>query len=97
MIEFTPAKIKPDKPGHYLTVSEMNWYHGGCFDTDKDGLSLSYRVAYYSDVVGWNDPFLLAWAELPDFPEIYKSVNRKTMAERAKNLKPCYGTTCRFE
>lgn len=95
MIEFTPAAIKPKKPGHYLTISEMNWYHGGCFDTNKDGLSLSYKVAYWNN--GWNDPFVLAWYELPDFPEVYKSVNRKTLEEREKNLKPCYGTACYIE
>lgn len=92
MIEFTPAKINPKKVGHYLTISEMNWYHGGCFDTDKEGLSLSYKVSYWNN--GWNDPFVLAWCELPDFPEVYKSINKKTLDERSKNLKPCYGTEC---
>ena len=90
---FSPATAPPRHAGHYLTISNMNWYHGGCFDDDrKTGLSLSYKVAYYNN--GWNDPFVVAWADLPDFPEEYKEANLKLLEERRKNLKPAYGTEC---
>lgn len=93
MIEFTPTKILPEKPGHYLVISDMNWYHGGCFDTDDDGTSLSYAIAYF-DIVGWNKPYIVAWAELPPFPPVYVELNKKLLAEREKSLKPHYGTRC---
>lgn len=94
MIEFTPNKIKPPRENeHYLVISYMNMYHGGCFDRDKDGTSLSYYVAYYSSC-GWNCPYVVAWTELPPFPQMYVNRNKKLLEERDKNLKPCYGTRC---
>lgn len=90
--EFTPVCIPPEKPDHYLTISDMNWYHGGCFDENEEGVSLSYRIAYWNN--GWNDPFVVAWCALPGFPEVYKVDNRKLLERRKNNLKPFYGTEC---
>lgn len=93
--DFMSAAVNPKKPGHYLTISNMNWYHGGCFDADTDtGLSLSYRVAYWNG--GWNDPFVAMWCELPEFPEDCKYNNRVLLDARQKNIKTVYGTECKL-
>lgn len=88
--EFIPATTSPEKPGHYLTISNMNWYHGGCFDEDMEtGLTLSYRVAYWNN--GWNDMYVIAWCELPDFPEFCKDINLKFLEVSRKNMNPVWG------
>lgn len=80
--EFIPAKINPEKTGHYLVISYMNMYHGGCFDRYNDGTTLSYHVAYYSNVVGWNTPYVVAWCKLPPFPEVYVNGNKEFLKEK---------------
>lgn len=80
--EFISAKINPEKTGHYLVISHMNMYHGGCFDRHNDGTTLSYHVAYYSNVVGWNNPYVVAWCKLPPFPEVYVNENKEFLKEK---------------
>lgn len=82
-MEFTPisAGNPPKKNGHYLVISNMNMYHGGCFEKNADGTSLSYDVAYYS-CGGWNKPYIVAWCELPPFPQEYVNSNKKFLEKR---------------
>lgn len=95
MIEFiSNLKEQPAKEGHYLVISDLNMYHVGCFDRNKDGTSLSYYIAYYSIDGYWNCPYAVARAELSTFPQVYVNFNKKLLEERDKNLKPCYGTRC---
>ncbi len=62
----------PEKKGHYLVTSEMNYYHGGSLDKNKDGTTKSIAVAYYdgTDKIGgknyWNKSHVTAWRQLPD-------------------------------
>lgn len=65
----------PDKAGNYLVTSELNYYHGGCWDTNDDGTTHSMAIAYYdgTDKIGrknyWNHGYVKAWQPLP---EIYR-------------------------
>lgn len=66
----------PDKEGHYLVVSELNYWHGGCWDKNKDGTSRSIVVAFYdkTDTISgknyWNHSHVTHWMPLPDLPLI---------------------------
>ena len=82
--------VKPKRYGHYLVLSDMNWYHGGCFDLNSltwDKISrpeapaettLSLHVAFYdgTDKWSWNDPYALAWHELPEIPQEFIDHNK---------------------
>lgn len=63
----------PEKEGHYLVTSELNYYHGGCWDETETGTSRSLAIAFYNgtDKIGgknyWNHTHVIAWRELPDF------------------------------
>lgn len=81
---------KPKRYGHYLILSDMNWYHGGCFDLngltwDKisrpeapAGTTLSLKVALFDGTSkwSWNDPYAIAWHELPKIPQEFIDHNR---------------------
>lgn len=62
----------PEKKGHYLVTSAINYYHGGNLDKNKDGTTKSMAVAYYdgTDQVGgkhyWNHAHVIAWRPLPE-------------------------------
>lgn len=62
----------PELPGQYLVTSELNYYHGGCWDENKDGTTRSIAVAYYdgTDKIGgknyWNHAYVTAWQHLPE-------------------------------
>lgn len=85
--EFIPAKIKPKETGHYLVISYPNMYHGGCYDKGDDGTTISYYVAYYDRIFGFNVPHVAAWCRLPDFPEVYKKGNLEFLNNRDKERK----------
>lgn len=63
----------PDEKGHYLVTSELNYYHGGCWDETEKGTSRSLAIAYYdgTDKIGgknyWNHSHVIAWKSIPDF------------------------------
>lgn len=59
----------PEKRGHYLITSRLNYYHGGCWDTNRDGTTQSMQVAYFDITGNWNRTHVLAWMPLP---EIYR-------------------------
>ena len=65
----------PKQAGHYLVTSEINYYHGGCQDTNNNGTTNSMVVAYYdgTDRIGgknyWNYAHVKAWQPLP---EVYR-------------------------
>ena len=56
----------PNKAGHYLVTSLLNWYSGGNMDENENGSPRSLKVAYYVPTCGWNVPLVVAWQDLPD-------------------------------
>lgn len=71
--------VVPLEHKQYLTLSHINWYHGGCWD--RNGVperrnapdlrtSLSMRLAFYYGPDNHRydsfDLFCIAWTELPD-------------------------------
>lgn len=76
-LTWVPVKERlPDEKGHYLVISELNYWHGGCWDKNKDGTSRSIVVAFYdkTDTIGgknyWNHSHVTHWMPLPDLPRI---------------------------
>lgn len=56
----------PDKPGHYLVTSDLNYYFGGNRDKSKDGSARSVAVAYFDITGNWNHAGVVAWMSLPE-------------------------------
>lgn len=70
----------PDKPGHYLVCTRMNYWHGGCWDTNsKDGTtegyagtSMSVLDCYIDSTHNWNrvcNCHVTHWMPLPMLPK----------------------------
>ena len=75
----------PEYPGHYLVCTSINYWHGGCMDTNEnhkyhpngtpvgyDGSTMSVLDCYY-DVAGhWNrvcDSHVTHWMPIPEPPK----------------------------
>ena len=75
----------PDKPGHYLVCTSINYWHGGCMDKNEehkyhdsgtpigyDGTMMSVLDCYYDITGDWNRVFnkhVTHWMPLPEPPE----------------------------
>lgn len=75
----------PDKPGHYLVCTSINYWHGGCMDKNEehkyhdsgtpigyDGTMMSVLDCYYDITGNWNRVFnkhVTHWMPLPEPPE----------------------------
>lgn len=75
----------PDKPGHYLVLTSINYWHGGCMDVNMehrfgqsgtpkgyDGTTMSAIDCYYDITGSWNRVFgghVTHWMPLPEPPE----------------------------
>lgn len=75
----------PDKPGHYLVCTSINYWHGGCMDKNEehkyhdsgtpigyDGTTMSVLDCYYDITGDWNRVFnkhVTHWMPLPEPPE----------------------------
>ena len=80
----------PDKPGHYLVCTSINYWHGGCMDKNEehkyhdsgtpigyDGTMMSVLDCYYDITGDWNRVFnkhVTHWMPLPEPPEEKESV-----------------------
>lgn len=100
-----PISERPERYGHYLVLSDMNWYHGGCFDIngltwDKisrpeapAGTTLSLHVAFFDGTSkwSWNDPYALAWHELPEIPQEFIDHNKNEFQTRLRQFRADHG------
>ena len=75
----------PDKPGHYLICTSINYWHGGCMDINNehkyhesgtpigyDGTTMSVLDCYYDVTGDWNRVFnchVTHWMPLPEPPK----------------------------
>ena len=75
----------PDKPGHYLICTSMNYWHGGCMDINEnhkhgpngtpagyDGTTMSVLDCYYDVTGDWNrvcNRHVTHWMPLPTPPK----------------------------
>lgn len=75
----------PDKPGHYLICTSMNYWHGGCMDINEnhkhgpngtpagyDGTTMSVLDCYYDVTRDWNrvcNRHVTHWMPLPTPPK----------------------------
>ena len=75
----------PDKPGHYLICTSINYWHGGCMDINDehkyhesgtpigyDGTTMSVLDCYYDVTGDWNRVFnchVTHWQPLPEPPK----------------------------
>ena len=75
----------PDKPGHYLVCTSINYWHGGCMDKNEehkyhdsgtpigyDGTMMSVLDCYYDRTGDWNRVFnkhVTHWMPVPEPPE----------------------------
>lgn len=90
----------PERSGHYIVLSDMNWYHGGCFDINgltwekinrpeaPAGTTLSLKVAFFSGTGewAWNDPYALAWHELPAIPQEFIDHNKNEFQAKLREF-----------
>ena len=74
----------PDKPGHYLVCTSINYWHGGCMDVNQehkyhdsgtpvgyDGTTMSVLDCYYDITGDWNrvcNKHVTHWMHLPEPP-----------------------------
>ena len=74
----------PDKPGHYLVCTSINYWHGGCMDVNQehkyhdngtpvgyDGTTMSVLDCYYDITGDWNrvcNKHVTHWMHLPAPP-----------------------------
>ena len=75
----------PDKPGHYLVCTSINYWHGGCMDVNQehkyhdngtpvgyDGTTMSVLDCYYDITGDWNrvcNKHVTHWMHLPAPPD----------------------------
>lgn len=75
----------PDKPGHYLVCTNVNYWHGGCMDKNEEhkyresgtpigyfGTTMSVLDCYYDITGDWNRIYnchVTHWMPLPEPPE----------------------------
>ena len=73
----------PDKPGHYLVCTNVNYWHGGCMDKNGSssnagttdgyaGTTLSVLDCFYDITGDWNrvcNAHVTHWAPLPSAPK----------------------------
>jgi hypothetical protein len=75
----------PDKPGHYLVCTNVNYWHGGCMDKNEEhkyresgtpigyfGTTMSVLDCYYDITGDWNRVYnchVTHWMQLPEPPE----------------------------
>lgn len=73
----------PDKPGHYLVCTNVNYWHGGCMDKNGAssnagttdgyaGTTLSVLDCFYDITGDWNrvcNAHVTHWAPLPSAPK----------------------------
>ena len=91
---FTPEEVRqmrwipveerlPDKPGHYLVCTNVNYWHGGCMDKNGSssnagttdgyaGTTLSVLDCFYDITGDWNrvcNAHVTHWMPLPSLPK----------------------------
>lgn len=75
----------PNKPGHYLVCTSINYWHGGCLDVNQehkyhdsgtpvgyDGTTMSVLDCYYDITGDWNrvcNKHVTHWMPLPEPPD----------------------------
>lgn len=75
----------PDKPGHYLICTNVNYWHGGCMEKNEEhkyresgtpigyfGTTMSVLDCYYDITGDWNrvcNCHVTYWMPLPDPPD----------------------------
>ena len=73
----------PDKPGHYLVCTNVNYWHGGCMDKNGSssnagttdgyaGTTLSVLDCFYDITGDWNrvcNAHVTHWMPLPKLPK----------------------------
>lgn len=75
----------PDKPGHYLICTNVNYWHGGCMDKNEEhkyhesgtpigyfGTTMSVLDCYYDITGDWNKVYnchVTHWMPLPAPPD----------------------------
>lgn len=82
--EWIPVKVRlPDKPGHYLVCTNVNYWHGGCMDKNGSssnagttdgyaGTTLSVLDCFYDITGDWNrvcNAHVTHWMPLPQPPK----------------------------
>lgn len=70
----------PDKPGHYLVCTSINYWRGGCWDTNSSdgttegyaGTTMSVLDCYFDNTHDWNRVWnnrVTHWMPLPEPPK----------------------------
>ena len=83
-IRWIPVEERlPDKPGHYLVCTNVNYWHGGCMDKNGSssnagttdgyaGTTLSVLDCFYDSTGDWNrvcNAHVTHWMPLPQPPK----------------------------
>ena len=83
-IRWIPVEERlPDKPGHYLVCTNVNYWHGGCMDKNGSssnagttdgyaGTTLSVLDCFYDSTGDWNrvcNAHVTHWMPLPAAPK----------------------------
>lgn len=58
----------PEEPGRYLTISEINWAHGGSMDDNGGDVRRNMIIAYFDAAGKFNMPRIAYWMPLPKSP-----------------------------
>ena len=70
----------PEKRGHYLVCTSVNYWHGGCMDTNSDdgttegyaGTTMSVLDCYIDSTNDWNrvcNSHVTHWMPMPEPPK----------------------------
>lgn len=70
----------PEKPGHYLICTSINYWRGGCWDTNSSdgttegyaGTTMSVLDCYFDNTHDWNRVWnnrVTHWMPLPEPPK----------------------------
>ena len=82
MSEWISVKDKlPEKPGHYLVLTNVNYWHGGCMDKNPEffgttkgyeGTTMSVLDCFFDSTLSWNrvpNCHVTHWMPLPEPPK----------------------------
>lgn len=84
MIDMEWISVKdrlPEKAGHYLVLTSINYWHGGCLDKNPDyygttkgyeNTTMSVLDCFYGPTGDWNrvcNCHVTHWMPLPSLPE----------------------------